>query len=428
MIKNILKQIMKQKRMNGWLIFELAVALTLVSYIINFGYTLVSKKVIPMGIEDKNVYRLDLSLKPDNVPSFKVEDNEQEALKANFGRILERVRAYSGVEMAEQVHPFSVAMPYSGSSQSMSFELDTLKIFLIKMPIPNANYLQLLRIPAHDRNQTEALWNLDIRYGNNTAIITSNVVNYVKRHNLNIGIGTEFKFGGNKYVVKGIIDPIKRRDYEFPFAGVLIPMDLNSYDYKKTSILIRTKEEISERLFLENFKKDMEKELQIGNFYMNSISSLRQQSEKINYEFSDINNIRFHLAVFSFILINIILGIMGSFWFRNRMRRKEIGLQMAIGSTRGNVQKQFIVEGILLLCIASVLGAVFIALMYHFLLLAQIPVFRNSSSLFLSSVPIRIAIVVLISWLFLALTIVLSAWIPAYRASRVDPVNALRDE
>ena len=35
-----------------------------------------------------------------------------------------------------------------------------------------------------------------------------------------------------------------------------------------------------------------------------------------------------------FLLVNILLGIVGTFWFRTQHRRGELGLRVAVGSTR----------------------------------------------------------------------------------------------
>lgn len=57
-----------------------------------------------------------------------------------------------------------------------------------------------------------------------------------------------------------------------------------------------------------------------------------------------------------FFLVNVFLAVIGTFWFHVSRRRSELGLRMAMGSTRKGIEGLMIGEGLLLLTIASVPG------------------------------------------------------------------------
>ncbi len=51
------------------------------------------------------------------------------------------------------------------------------------------------------------------------------------------------------------------------------------------------------------------------------------------------------IAVNIFLLINVFLAVIGTFWFRVNRRRNELGLRMAVGSSRRRLQQLLIGEG-----------------------------------------------------------------------------------
>ena len=60
------------------------------------------------------------------------------------------------------------------------------------------------------------------------------------------------------------------------------------------------------------------------------------------------------MAVACFLLANIFLGIIGTFWFRTEYRKGEMGLRMALGSTRRQLNSIMVGEGVLLLVLAFI--------------------------------------------------------------------------
>lgn len=53
-------------------------------------------------------------------------------------------------------------------------------------------------------------------------------------------------------------------------------------------------------------------------------------------------------------MLNIFLGVIGTFWFRTQHRRREVALRMAMGSSRRGIFLRLMGEGILLLTVAAI--------------------------------------------------------------------------
>jgi putative ABC transport system permease protein len=111
-----------------------------------------------------------------------------------------------------------------------------------------------------------------------------------------------------------------------------------------------------------------------------------------------------------------IVGIYGVMTFTVSQRTREIGIRMALGADRGKVVRMVIGEGVVLAGIGVVIG-VGAALALTRVLATFLYDVKPSDPL------TYVGIVALLSG-----TALLAAWIPARRAARVDPVEALKGE
>jgi putative ABC transport system permease protein len=98
-------------------------------------------------------------------------------------------------------------------------------------------------------------------------------------------------------------------------------------------------------------------------------------------------------------------------------RTKEIGTRKAIGARRRTILLQFLIEAASIGVVGGVIGLV-LTLGIRALLMRAIPAFPLPVPLWLVAVALGISFV----------TGVLSGFLPALRASKLDPVEALRYE
>jgi ABC-type antimicrobial peptide transport system permease subunit len=110
------------------------------------------------------------------------------------------------------------------------------------------------------------------------------------------------------------------------------------------------------------------------------------------------------------------IGTYGILAYTVTERRKEIGIHMALGATRGNVLGRILGQGLRLTGLGLVLGLA-AAFGLTRLLQAQLFNVRPTDPATMASVAGFIALVALIA-----------CYIPAARATRVDPMIVLRDE
>jgi predicted permease len=128
---------------------------------------------------------------------------------------------------------------------------------------------------------------------------------------------------------------------------------------------------------------------------------------------------RFNLGLFgAFSLTGVVLAVLGVYAlvsYTVSQRQGEIGLRMAIGATEGDIHRMILRQAALLAVTGAVMGCGVAAM-------AGPLVSRFARD---TSIPLRSAIT---TTGFLLVLMVLSAWLPARRASRISPTLALRGE
>ena len=132
-------------------------------------------------------------------------------------------------------------------------------------------------------------------------------------------------------------------------------------------------------------------------------------------------------AIIGFLVINVFLGLLGSFWFRVQARRSESGLRVAMGSSKRKVRRMIVSETLLLLSMACVIGtAVCLNLSKTDLVEAiGIPI-ANRAAWGIGAE--QDAINFAATSVFLAIVSVFAVWYPARQASEVPPADVLREE
>lgn len=193
-----------------------------------------------------------------------------------------------------------------------------------------------------------------------------------------------------------------------------------------SDLSIRVKPE-ADYNFIEKFKEDMQAQLEVGPYYLTSVVSIEKDRQRAIDRAGYDNNFKSIYSIAGFLIINIFLAVIGSFWFRMQARRSEIGLRLALGASKRNVKLMFTTETVIILFIASIIATILCVniSMIDILKDIGIPIINREEGEVIVN---QHFINYILTLLTLLIVTIFAVWYPAYRASRIQPSEALKEE
>lgn len=134
---------------------------------------------------------------------------------------------------------------------------------------------------------------------------------------------------------------------------------------------------------------------------------------------SKMDEMRMYTAIVIFFLLNVFLGVIGTFWLRTQQKRSEIGLRMVLGATRSSIFRWLLSQGILLLLVSFFVGILIFGNIWIADILHPVEWVGSTQRLLTGGG---------ITFLLLAGMICVGISFPAYRAMKDEPAEALHYE
>lgn len=418
MIRHLLKVIRNERKANTWIFLEFIVVFCILWFCCDYLYYLSTCYLEKSGFDIKHTYLITMSKQP----NINTTQEEQIEIVNTFR---ERVKHYPGVEhmaFSEFITPYS----WNDSSNGLVVNEDSV-ICNIATGKVTPGFFSVFKIPflaGEDLNDSDM--NTD-----NKVIICPDRKGIWKGKT-----GVEYPLkeirtiknshkSEKEYSVIGYVPKLKRTTYGHFSPKAFYSFQTKNIDLAYCDILIRINP-ASKKGFEERFMKDMKEQLALSPYYLSSIESIDKKRMEMNKsEVGD--NLNSVLAITLFLIVNIFLGIIGTFWTRIQSRRSEIGLRIALGASKRKVKYMLLMETFLLLLISSIIGTIICLNIGQTDLLQALGIplanrtqMQLGTELDVLNFGITFSFLLIVSWL--------AVWYPATQASNMAPYESLRSE
>lgn len=430
MWKLILKNLWSRRKRNGWLMAEL-VLVSVVTFIIIDPIVVLNHYLNqPKGYDADRLCIVEVGRVDENAPHFSKDDTNNKTKLDNIVRIKDRLASHPDVESACLL---GWAYINSQGSGSTSINIDSTRSF------------NTFRIPAYIDQQFFETYGIKSAPGSpspkelsKTAtgrreyIITRDIAELLYPGENAVGKNMYQIHQGDTtfYTIRGVVEPISPyiMNGNAPMMFTVSPMN-NSYS---PNILVRIKPGVDMDNFVGKFRPWMHEEAKAGNWFAQSVITYEDHHANYEYTAGVTNQIRLNIAYAVFFLVNLCLGVIGTFWLQTRKRTEEAGIMRSFGAQKGDIIRMLLGEGVVLTIVSSIIGF-FVYFQYAIsegLYVSQ----WNYESLqyfqhdWIHDFGLHFAGVASITLLVLLVVVSLGIYIPARNISRVNPVDALRDE
>ena len=372
MIIHILKLIRSRMGGSGWILAELLVVFVVIWFMTSYFLMMGKSWYEPVGYDLEGVYHAVLAVRPSNSPSFVTYEEGGDEAARDVERIVERLRGHADVEaVALSVSSLPYTLSWSGSRVTR----DSVSVSVRLMTV-SPDYFRVFGIRPASGESPERLG-------------------------------------------EALSGPVRNDEFDRRKQCILFSLlDLRELnDLTQVQITFRLRPSVATAGYADRFLKAMKRQLMVGNFWVSEVRAYPDVRSSYLENSIESNAQRIVSALGLFLLTNVFLAVIGTFWFHVSRRRAELGLRMAMGSTRASILGLVMGEGLMLLTIATVpallicVNLAWIDLMPPGLVESKVGCFLINS---------------LLTWLILALIISLATWYPARKASSLEPADALR--
>lgn len=423
MIKHLITIINNQRNSNLWILAELLLASICLWFVVDYSLVLGYIMNQPLGFDTDYTYRIDLAeLTPDN-DSYISSEVKTTTTGQDLLVIMERIRQHPDVEAVSLSY---CAEPYAATHYTSTIrynqlyynEKDTTGITAQQLWV-TPSFFDVFRNRGNDIAANEALKN---NLNPQTIILSENAVEELTGGENPVGKKVMVGNDGDWRTVAALSVPVRWTEYfkSYPSFFIMltetdIEISVNPNNLSDYELCVRITPG-KETGFEDRFMTDMLEQSTVGNVYLMDVrsSSILRKAVVAPEE----SNIMLRSMLFIFIIVNIFLGVSGTFVFRTRHRKGEIGLRLALGSSKGDAGFLLVGEGLLLLTISFVL-----AILVNF----NIGLAGLINLDWVGFTPIRFLAGTLVTYLIMVIMIITGIGYPAWLAMKTKPAEALKD-
>ena len=331
----LLKQIWNERRSNGWLWSELLIVFVVLWYVVDRTYVTARTYYEPVGFDITDTYYLELSLKNEKSNSYLSKEQKSTSLGQDIVELTNRLRRLPEVEV---VSISRNARPYIGNNSGSILRIDTLVIHPLRRSV-TPDFFQVFRYQSADGRGYQPLVQA-LRNGN--VVVGENCWSKDYKGDRTL-LGKEMVDVDDStrvYKIGGVSKKVRYNDFWSNYSDRYVAIALSEKIMAKldselypsdVEVCLRVKPGTSKD-FAERLMKLSANQLSVGNLFILKVHDYEDLRD--GFQQGSYNQVQIHLWMMGFLLLNILLGIVGTFWFRTQHRRAESALRIAVGSSR----------------------------------------------------------------------------------------------
>ena len=254
----------------------------------------------------------------------------------------------------------------------------------------------------------------------------------------NLDSGWTYVVEGNKtsiiYTILGVVEDVGARTDEYSTWMAFSPNGWFSNNQQKARLVIRLKPEVNMQRFVEEQTYrtgELASEHYVICEFFPYVDAAKNIDSVHGADFNAQSDYDFNLSVATtiFFLINLCLGVIGTFWMQTKRRTEESGIMRAFGATKRRIMGMFLAEGFVLTTFSMFITCI-LYLNYVKTGLGElcIPSSTQPDPTWVADKPLHFLIISGIIYLIILLTVSIGILIPSWNIVRTKPVEALRDE
>ena len=413
-----LHMIWSRLRSNGWVLAELFLVFIVMWFLCDSLGCLKYTFYRPLGYSIDHVYQLNTII--GGATSDTTLTNADRYLRA-----LRKLEQEPSVEAAALCY-WSLPMSGNNSDNSLAAQ-DTIGVNA-RIILTAGGYIDVFRMsdaPQRPFAKTPA--------GENNVMLSQAAVDRFKKRMPTFSLDTPLSYYGDTTSVVtqgGKIEAFRSYRYGSDASWFFFRLDENliktRFADNWAQIVFRVKAVADGSDYRAKFIREIAPRLDVDDLFVADAVPYTEQQLQFEVMNGDTDKVNSQAIVVLFLLVNVFLGLIGTFWFRTRRRRGEIALRLAMGSTKNQVFRLLTGEGLLLLALVT-LPAMIIC---YNIGIAEFTVGRSE---LISTWPVEWSFLRFLfgsfgAWLLVALMVTIGIWFPARQAMKIQPAEALHEE
>lgn len=412
----LFKQILREWPSNLWLALELLIVSVAVWFVTCWIIEVRTVYTEPLGFDIDHTYLLSFNNVTDKNPSF-IPDRTRDEMNDDMLTILERLQHHPVVEAAAL--SFN-SYPYNPSNSGVSLWNDRMRrgesYAMRRMATPD--FVKVFRYEGVDSETLDELVEV-LRRGEllvtDGFFVDSADVTVPASRVKGQEVHTNFTDSARTIKIGAVIRPVRYHDYDTKYSQSSVAWLDKSLLSWANEYCIRVHPEADHDIH-DLFMDQAESLFHVGNKLLVNVTSFSDLRTAFLRDYTEeVRNMLFGLG---FLLVNIFLGLFGTFWFRTRQRVSEVAIRLSFGATPGSIFRRLVGEGVIILTLVTPIAVGLDFLVAHLQLNDAIDPAHTGV----------ILLAALLAWLLIALMIIAGIWFPASRAAKTNPAVALKDE